>query len=516
MKEKKLFGIGAVVLMITVAFIPTINSMQLAAEKLKEKNISTIRADLKLTIDNCEYREYRPIPKSCTGFDKVEYNLTYTVENVEYSVFESRDVSFELSVTYIDNTTKIIETWDENIPILYPHCYPNHFVTLQKSIELLSDKDPAVDQERYFGGNIFKLKFLESYDTNPSNDFDYKFAIPWKDEEDFIPTEPEVIVSVPHNGIKKTRDDVPGLFYWDITSFYDGRILPNILLSERMGWLGQLTKFLFAISIDLGILFGITASCIKVMIPEFTVMGTWTKDVLEWLWYLIKGIWIPGKFTELIKNFVEYVIPAVKNLYYKVAACAVAMVPFALELWDNINITYVWTLDEPWKKPIKIEGRVSNVKPNEIVTVSCRNATETYTDKEWLGYILYDLAVTSEPISPEKSFMSIHNCQVRVTGSEHYGTVISIPLLSYAFSNGSLYWEFNKPGGDSKFIAKSIYVKLKNWFKDRPIFVLLQKIFGEKTGQQISSSINCDFDFDVPNIHRINALYKNSNGGKIL
>ena len=501
MKEKKLFGIGAVVLMIIVAFAPVINSMQLGAEKLNKKNISTRGADLELTIDNCEYHKYRPIPRNCTGFDKVEYNLTYTVENVEYTVFESRDVSFELSVTYIDNTTKIIETWDEKIPILYPHCYPNHFVTLQKSIELLSDKDPALDQERYLGGNIFKLKFSNSYDNNPSNDFDYKFAVHWKDEEDYIPTEPEVIVSVPHNGIKKTRDDVPGLFYWDITSFYDGRILPNILLSERMGWLGQLTKFLFAISIDLGILFGITATCIKVMIPEFTVMGIWIKDVLEWLWCLIKGIWIPGKFIELIKNFVEYVLPAVESLYYKVAACAVTMVPFALKLWDNINITYDWTLDEPWTKPIKIEGRVSNVKPNEIVTVSCRNASKTYIDETGVGYIDYLLIVTTEPIPPEKQYMSNHNCQVSIKGTIHNGITISRPLLSYAFSNGSLYWEFNKPGGDSKSVAKSFIVRQKNLFKDRPIFVIFQKLFGKKMEQQELSSINYDFNLDVANIY---------------
>ncbi len=506
MKEKKLFGIWVVVLMIIVAFAPTINCMKPGAEKMKEKNISTMGADLELTINKCEYHKYRPIPRNCIGFDKVEYNLTYTVTNVEYYIFESRDVSFELSVTYIDNSTKIIETWTENIPILYPHCYPNHFVTLQKSIELVSDKDPALDEERYFGGNIFKLKFSDSYDNNPSNDFNYKFAIQWNDEEDYIPTEPEIMVSLPHNGIKKTREDVPGLFYWDITSFYDGRIIPNILLSKRMGWLGQLTKFLFAISTDLGILFGITAICIKVMIPEFTLIGTWTKDVLEWLWCIIKGIWIPGKFIELIKNFVEYVIPATKNLYYKVAACTVAMVPFASELWDNINITYDWTLDEPWTKPIIIEGRLSDVKPNEIVTITCRNATETYTDKEGVGYIKYRLTVTSEPIYPEKSYMSNHNCQVRVTGSEHYGTVISRPLLSYAFSDGSLYWEFDEPGGDSKSVAKLYIVRLKNWFKDRPIFVLLQKLLGEKKEQHTLSSINHDFDLDAPNINYTNAL----------
>jgi hypothetical protein len=501
MKEKKLFGIGAVALMILVALAPAINSIKVGAEKMNEKKISTMGADLELTIDNCEYREYRPIPRNCTGFDKVEYNLTYTVTNVEYYIFESRNVSFELSVTYIDNSTKIIETWDEKIPILYPHCYPNHSVTLQKSIELVSDKDPANDQERYFGGNIFKLKFLDSYDNNPSNDFDYKFAIHWKDKEDYIPTEPEVMVSVPHNGIKKTRDDVPGLFYWDITSFYDGRILPNILLSKRMGWLGQLTKFLCAISIDLGILFGISATCIKVMIPEFTAMGTWIKDILEWLWCLIKGIWIPGKFIELIKNFVDYVIPATKNLYYKVAACAIAMVPFASELWNNINITYDWTLDEPWTRPITIEGRISNVKPNEIVTVSCRNATETYTDETGFGHLDYLLIVSSEPIPPEKQYMSNHNCQISVTGTMHNGMTISRPLLSYAFSNGSLYWEFNEPGGDSKSVSKSFIIRLINWFKDRPIFVIFQNLFGIKTEQQISSSINYDFNLDTTNIY---------------
>ena len=94
--KRKLFGTGAVILMILIAFSPIITGMQLNSEKeINSLNMGNGDHDLELT-QNLVFVKFRAKPKEETrGFDYVDYKLDYIITNVGSGTFNTNSVSLK-------------------------------------------------------------------------------------------------------------------------------------------------------------------------------------------------------------------------------------------------------------------------------------------------------------------------------------------------------------------------------------------------------------------------------------
>lgn len=143
-------------------------------------------------------------------------------------------------------------------------------------------------------------------------------------------------------------------------------------------------------------------------------------------------------------TYYSMVIPSVNNLITKIE--------------EMIN----WVSSESWKKTITIQGKIGGVTRNEKVELSCRNIKHSYRDEDdgkIDNTIYFNFTVPSAPLDSEKSYFEPHNCQIVVNGSEHKKNLQSIEFLSYCFSDGIVYKNFDFD--DDKKIQKQTMVDFK-------------------------------------------------------
>jgi len=490
MNERKIFGIGAVILMLLVAVAPAINGLQLEKSGyLEPPKSTTYFGDFSVVITRCEFVEYSQTE------DKVKYEIDWIVW-WELGIFGE---TFNCKLYEKTNNT-VYANWDVQFYLGGPTSNQGTV-----ALWLTSSEDPSVDQERNLAGRMIVFEIYVE-DLVPSNNVAEQFVKYWKEDSDYIPTDPQVEVSAPRWGNKVYHPELPNLYYVDILGGNGGRILSNILLSRRMGWAGQALGHLAKISADLATIFGTIVAFLISIQGDIGVLGTWFLDVLLWFENLISGIWIPGKLVELINNFIDFVGPAIKDIGKKGVLYGGVVAAAAIKLWEDANATYYWTLDNPWTKKIRIDVTVDRVKAGETVTVQCRNHTEVKTRDEPMGEgsLHFNFEVESGPQGYELSQEGIHNCQVKVSGSKHDGEINSRRLLSYAFANGSLNWQFSSPNGKtrSRDLSEQTFVdKLINWMKNRPILSLLEKIVKKnkiaKEIEQRESSLNKDSNLET-------------------
>ena len=488
-KKSKIFGIGAVVLMLLVAIAPAINGSQfektIGLDQPKQSSMGN-PPDYFANITKCEFIKYDEEE------DRVKYEIGWKV-----GYRDGPPADYQIHCTLYEKISHTVYA-DWEVDIEYPEMYETGTVVLW----LISSENASVDEERYLAGKMIVL-VIDKNDLNPSNNFDEKFVKYWKDNTDYIPTEPQVEVGAPCWGTKVYHTVLRDVYYWSIFDGEGGNILSNILLSKRMGWVGQLLGYLINISVDMGVIFGLIILYLNSIAEEIGKIGTWFFDVFTWFINLLNGNIIPGMLIDLFNNFIDYVIPAVISIVTKAIPYLGAELVAVYKLWDDINNTYNWYYSgdiPPMYRDIKIDVFIDYVKPGETVQVTCRNHTEVKTRPidAGTGPLRFIFYVTSECQGNERFQIGIHNCQVKVKGDKHYGEAKSRPLLSYAFANGYLYWEFPIPGIPHSVTKEFFANKLKNLFIERPIFTLLEKILskiGEETEQ--TSFINRDFDLDA-------------------
>lgn len=493
MNERKIFGIGAVILMLLVAVAPAINGLQVNEETNDQEppKPTGYFGDFGAEIKRCEFVEYSKTE------DKVKYEIDWKI----WWNFGILGATFNCKI-YEKTNQRVYANWDVEFTAL-DHSNKEGTVAFW----LKSSDDPSVDEERDLAG---RMLFFEIYveDWDSSNNIFESFVKYWKEDTNYIPTDPQVEVSAPRWGTKIYHPELNNIYYVDILGGNGGRILANVLLSKRMGWVGQALGHLAKLSADLAVIFGTIVAFLISIQSDIAKIGTWFLDILLWFESLVNGIWIPGKLAELIKNFIDFVIPAIKDIGKKGILYGGAVAVAVIKLWEDANATYAWTLDKPWDKTIRIDVTVDGVKAGETVTVRCRNYTEIKTREELLGEgsLNFNFAVDSDPQGNERSREGIHKCQVTVSGNKHEGEASSRRLLSYAFANGSLYWQFASPGDsdidgktkDTHDLKQSIIDKLKDWLKNRPVLSLLEKLLEKikvvKEAKQQTSSVDRDFD----------------------
>lgn len=488
---KKMFGIGTVILMMLVAIAPAINSSQLSTEKESGWNIEVAgfgNWDLNIDFQRCYFE--KKYVKNNQRF--VEYRIEYNVSNVGTEEYVN-DGTLMIGASTEEIT---IAPWEINIPTFFMPG-PSVGVYVHR-VELGCSENPSIDQERLFAAKMIKLEFVETVDSNPSNDFDYEFAQQWNEKVDYTPTVPQVEVSAPHwyNKIYCVPE-IPDLYKLD---FFDVRILPAIIKSERMGWTGEAAAYLTKIGKDVGEIIGTTVAFLLLIKNDIKIVAQWIVDFIEWFYATINGIFYGG-LIELIHDFITYVLPAVGRISAEAAIWGGTVAVLCLKLYNDVDSMYNWTLSDPWDKPIKIKGVVDRVKIGEIITVSCRDQVKEYPDPDNDGRIEYGFLVSSEPIGNEKHNWSIHKCVVTVKGSKHKEAAQSPPLLSYAFSNGTVYTHFLSPDGNYRDRGQnmlSFVERIKGFVKSRPLISLLEKIFKKSdSSDETETSIERDFDLDA-------------------
>jgi len=277
MKTKKMFGIGAVVLMILVAVIPAINGMQLSTEEENKENIQPTgysgdweEADLSITFEKC-YLAYSVWYEPC-------YMIKYAMTN------HGPDSLGLIIINYF------LVTYDkDNNPYMNVSSWSNTMNTWEvgetKYVERLLEI-PA-DEERFFAGHKCSLSFVPSpyfpiFDNNSENNIDYGVVRHWSEDSDYIPTEPQVEASNPIWYEKEyCVPEIPDLY--DL-SFFDTRILPNILESKRMGWAGQASKYLAMMGANITALLGATVAFLLLVKNDIKIVTQWMVDFIEWFY----------------------------------------------------------------------------------------------------------------------------------------------------------------------------------------------------------------------------------------
>lgn len=473
MNGKKIFGIGAVVLMILVTAAPTLSGLN-----IEQNEIKPLSSEINAKITRCEFIEYT--------LNRAKYEIDWIVY---FDDPYGGEAGGECKLKVGD---VVFDTWNYHIP------YMQGYDSGTRTIYLKSSEIPALDEERKFAGKIATME-VYNYDggliTTPQ-----KFAKHWKEDDDYVPTEPQVEVSAPHWFDKVySVSEIPDLYYLD---FFNVRNLPNILFSDRLGWVSELCDYLYNMSKTVAAILGTTVGFLLIVKDDIKIVVNWIEEVIIWFSKLINGQ-LTGQLLQLIEDLYYIVRPAVARISAEAAIWGGLIAIYANNLVNKIDDLYEWMLGDPWSNPIKIKGRIDKVKPGETVIIECRDVTEFIEDKNKMGVIFFEIYVTGDPLGNEKYPWSIHDCTVTVTGSR--GELKSTKLLSYAFSNGSLYWNFKFDDGGSRnvpTILNSISEKICGWLRNKPIFnsvynLLKERISSKKSIQPKPSEIEFDLDSAV-------------------
>jgi len=426
MDRKKIFVFGAVVFLILTSISPMINGLEFKTEKINkngnEKSFGNGIVHCK--IKRCEFTE----------FLYIKAVVVYEVDWVVWSENDYMEVSGECALK-VDG--RVIDSWHYHIGFM------EQGESGTRRLMFRSSEIPSVDEERNFAGKIATLEVYSDSVLEDSYNFFVKY---WKEDSDYVTTNSQIEVSTP-SWFNKIYciPQIPDLYKLD---FFDVRILPNILKSQRMGWTGEAAKYFIQIGENATELLGASIAFLLIIKDDLKILTEWIIDFITWFYSAIKGN-IFGIF-QIIHDFIQFVLPAVDRILTEATLFGGTVSIIGQKLTSVIDGFYGWILDEPWKKSIKIHVTVDNVAPDEIVTLMCRNASNELCDSDDDGRIDYDFEVDSSPMYKEKCQEGIHNCMVIVKGSKHINPVSSIPILSYAFANGSLYWQFLHPGTNRK------------------------------------------------------------------
>jgi len=198
MIRKKIFGIGAVILMILVAMTPVISGMQLNDERRNENNCILISGgyDLKVTITNGPYLASDE-PIESDGKTYSLYYIEYVISNVGNAKYKGVPSTYVMPENGPEG--KVIDYWYE-----YKNEEAKTPITLEKGasisrnrkikVELSNDED--IDEEKYFINKNIRLEsgISGGNEINPEDNVDAKKSWKfWRDSGKWMPTRRQLI-----------------------------------------------------------------------------------------------------------------------------------------------------------------------------------------------------------------------------------------------------------------------------------------------------------------------------------
>ena len=416
MMRKKYFGIGAVAILLLVAITPAVNSLNVKnIEEDGNDHLSFCSSNqVSVKIKKLEFVDYK--------LGRAHYLLEYTIG---YNAFIEGIAKCKLMVD-----GNLIDSWEvELIHSPFPE-----FIDGTRTIKLISSENPSIDEERLLAGRLASLKVIHPAAPDEEYNIDYKIAKYWGDVDEYEPTKTQIEVTSPHsNWVEYTywEEDIP---LPSFTKLYNTEILPTLIRSNRMGWVGELSEHLNNMMEDLLRLLAANSAFLVAVSASVLVIVAWISDVIQFIKdKLVNSTESIITFKDLIWTFISIVVPALVIILAEKDLRNEAVEEAQERLLKHKEEFESWEASEPWNKPIKINVNILHTIPEEVITIRCRDVVKTIVasgSSEELTFY-----VTSESI--EKDTAMPHNCQIFVSAEKHKDAQ-TIKALSYAFSNGTL------------------------------------------------------------------------------
>jgi len=410
------------IMIVGCLIFPSISAEMLFSKKIYDEEIGKVCFKSSLDI---EIKEFKFVKNKFGDKNISQYELIYLVKNSGKWLYIGKP-SF---VMRFDNGELVIDRWDGRFCIIRPgktKCFSQY-------IDILSSTNEDIDEERYVAGLPLVVE------GRPSEDFiggsDKCTAKYWRDDKDYEPTAPHLIVNTPRSSKKIYKKvDNQNLFYIELP---DEQEKPSVL-GKRMGWINELRGFLIDLSEGVKSLFYETEEYFLLEVwPYVLPILSWIANVTHWFKSLSYGH-DPSVLMSLFTEFEEKSDDIITNLSMISNCIYSCIIPPVENITLDLNKYIDWYNITPWAKPITIKGKISDVKDNERVNISCRGSKHSYTANftEETGEINFEFNVSSEPTETEEEYICTHDCTITIKGSKHENIIKSVPLLSHSYSDG--------------------------------------------------------------------------------
>lgn len=502
MKRKKMFGIGATVLMILVTFIPAINGSQLESEINNEYNLESTGSgyDLEVTITKDPYLLYDE-PNEIGGEYYSIYHVEYIVKNVGDERYSGKPLTEVVVQKNKDDPLSIIifDDWYEDftdgvLPKDKKGIDPGESKSLSHDIQVPTNDDAEKDIERYFADHTVTLRcnFGGGESMMGNNLVSKRIFNFWKEGDDFRPTTGQLLATTPYGyktyatningedysvnicskifllGNIKDADNILG-FNFNWTKFIDWlkslsvddirakidelidliwRQTPSYFDNHPLGWVNNLTYYiakmstaLLCILLRVGAFFAATAKDWKVIMDWLDdVFGLFTQLLTTGTINTVKAVELLGDSRELVNAFGN--ITTAATLTWPQVLDDISV--FKDEFYDYLD----WRVTQPWLDEIWVHGRIPDLAEGETITITVGDSsnplnTTIYTndadDLPENNFYNFNIHIKTKDLPNPRAF---HDCTITVTGTAHHTTLSSMRIFSRCFSGGTVFRMF--------------------------------------------------------------------------
>ena len=462
MKNKKLFGIGAVVLIICVAFAPVINGMQLSTEQENEIEIiegSPASYDLVITIDELTFKGHEEI-KNVDDYMFAVWSLTYTIKNEGNRFFWGKIITEVLK-----DSIKFAE-YDEGRHLIKAGKSETFSHTLKIKASDISD----IDKERYFSAKDIVVDTVKEDqagqpDPTPSNNADIKFSKYWKTADDDKPSKNHIDLAVMgEDWVEKYEEyNIGGRDIITLPVFMDEylELIKSLFGCNRLGWLWGLLDygldFCVALCNFLEEFFEVLADIVLIL-AELEIL------IAEVIAFFTPIMGIPPIYPtkaqiSIFLGTLAVLAETIKELLLDIEKLPIDPDdPLRIALDEAGKALESFLNSEPWFDDVTVEGEVFRIYGGEVLTITCRD-NEPWTVPENgnpTTFGPYEVPTNWQ----QGDLIIFRNCQITVEGSEHNKAVKSPRLLSYCAPGGYMYYHVKLPVGGGNVNQESLSQKL--------------------------------------------------------
>jgi hypothetical protein len=396
--------------------------------------------NLSVTLDGCNYSGLEP------DYENVRYKVEYTIRNPMAKSFIG-DIKLEL----IPENSRIgpFEWYNYNINLT-----PTETVSFSYDIKIRCSEEEEIDEERYFLQDDIIMLLYDKSEDNGNGDFNIcsegiiyhaddmgivNCANPQDDE--YIPTYPQVVVFDPFGKNLTTEELNSGIYSLGV-------------IKERLGW--KLDSALYRAEIRKGVFDVIllaSISGVKIVVdifsfptmlsvcsdPDLIGTGACAGSILRFLLALddLKEI-IRREYFDDLKEAVNKTINAA-------------------------NTFFDWLHEEHWKDDIICRGTIEGGKPNsETLKAECVDYGGHDSGKAD-GYGEYDYNFTTTSKEDYNGYRRLHIRVITASGNNHDNSKSSIPILSGAYSGGTITWNVDLGDGSPCCFPAGTKITMADW-----------------------------------------------------
>ncbi len=431
MNEKKMFGLGAVVLLLLMSLSPAANSINVKTNKNDsfEKDVETENGrsdcDLEVTIDSCKLK-YIYLKGGWSEPIFTIYEIFYTITNHNNPYAGDVRIVFN-TIEILNNTYSFNEVKTVNLE-------SSESIKFDHEILVHTSWDANDDEERYVAGKFFSLEIepLNADDIYLENNIDYGKVKFWLDRSNYEPTASEILVASQHNYMNISIGD-SGLWYYETPFNPDD--FSDIFIKNRLGYVWELGIFIYKINTLIKkILIDFIDFSISVS-DDVKIVLYWLNEVFIWTASIVAGTPLALGILQLLNDFIMFVRPALDEIKDEANSWGEQELNNTIiELLDVMDDFENWIEAEPWKNDINIEIKVKTKNEDDTITVNCREEACCKTGETEYEF---DFNVPSK-IDGELVNWTIKDCTVKVSSLNLEKSKHSWKVLSWAFANGTM------------------------------------------------------------------------------